>query len=91
MSLLDRIKAKISPTNQPTKTPEPDSRGITTVDITEEEKESAQKREYQIPIQPGEYFPWKGLLFQVTHSKGLQFTAECKGLTKNRAEKLGLA
>lgn len=90
MSLLEKLRAKISSTNVPVKQPEPDQNGDITMTVTAEEKEAAQQGRYQIPVAIDEYFPWKGHIFKVTSVGKMTFSAQCMGLTRNRADKLGL-
>lgn len=88
MSLLEKLKAKITSTNKTIQQPDLDSG--TNVTITDEEKQAAQEGRYQIPVAVDEYFPWKGHIFKVTQVGKLNFSAQCTGLTRNRAEKLGM-
>lgn len=84
MSIVDRIKAKIVPTNQPTPTPE--LAGDTSVAVMEKKEPPKQK----LPVTVGEYLPWKGIVFKIIAVEGNTFTAQAMGLTKARAEKLGI-
>lgn len=84
MKLLDKFRAKIRPPVQlQTATNEP-------VDLLNESDPPIEKTTYQIPIAVGEYFPWKGHIFQISEVTPMTFSANLVGLTRRRADKLGV-
>ena len=86
-SLADRIRQR-SATTIPANDP---PAGQTTVTIEDEAAPApAAGQPYQIPVREGEYFPWKGHVFQVLLVGPMEFTAKCVGITKARAKAIGV-
>lgn len=82
MSIANRIKAAIS-----SKQPAPELAGDTSVAVVEKQEPPKAK----LPVTVGEYLPWKGVVFKISAVDGNTFTATAMGLTKARAEKLGIS
>lgn len=86
MSIWKRLKEKIVPEVRPLD-PKPELLSETST-VLPEEPEPVVDEKYRIPVGVGEYFPWKGHLFQIKEVNALSFKAQCIGLTKRRSEKL---